>query len=441
MKLRTWKYFIDQGFRGIFKNRLMSLASIVIVSACIFVVILSLCIIANVNNVLDQIENNIGVTVYLGDLPTDEEVQELEERIKQMPHVAVVEYTSADEALESAKTMWDSELLDGLEDDNPFPRSLDIKLTAIRYQKEFIKQIEQLQWDYEQELIAKGALERAQTERTTEATTQAATQPASQAVTQAATQPASQAATQAATQPATQAQKTAMIFDPFAEEVHAETQTQPVSQAVTQTTTSAPVVNKDAQAPAGVDQAANAKPTPSIKSEAVTEVNTVDTASKPGDADYEFKGIESIRHAQQVTETLITIDAIFKVVAVVLIAILCIVAIGIITNTIKLTVYVRKNEINIMKYVGATDWFIRWPFIIEGLIIGLIGAAIPSVLCFFGYYKLYGFFTSQYSALRSIIELRTAEDLFIVIIPVSLLVGMLIGAVGSISSIRKHLNV
>lgn len=434
MKLRTWKYYINQGFRGIFKNGLMSLASIIIVSACIFVVILSLCIIANVDSILQQIEDNIGVTLYLGELPTDEEAEELVGRIEAMPNVATVEYTSAEEALNSAKTMWESGLLDGLEDDNPFPRSLDIKLTSIRYQKAFIAKMEQLQWDYEQELLEKHKNDPV-TEATTQPTTQAATQTATQAATQAATQ----------TQPATQ--KTAMLDNPFAEEVQAATQAaaQTATQAATQAaaaqpTTQAPVA-KDADAPSGVNQAANAKPTPSIKSEAVTEGSTIDRTPKPGDADYEFKGIESIRHAQEVTETLITIDTIFKVVAIVLIAILCIVAVGIITNTIKLTVYVRKNEINIMKYVGATDWFIRWPFIIEGLIIGLIGAAIPSVLCFLGYYKLYNFFTSQYSALRTIIELRTTEELFIVIIPLALVVGMFIGVMGSISSIRKHLNV
>ena len=66
MKLRTWKYYISQGFRGVFKNGLMSAASIIIVSACVFTVILSLSIMVNVDYVLNQIESNVGVTVFLG---------------------------------------------------------------------------------------------------------------------------------------------------------------------------------------------------------------------------------------------------------------------------------------------------------------------------------------------------------------------------------------
>ena len=94
MKLRTWKYYINQGLRGIFKNGLMSFASITIVSACIFVVILSLCIITNVDYMLTQIESDIGVTLFLGEKPTQEDVDGLIGQLKNMPEVREVKFKS-----------------------------------------------------------------------------------------------------------------------------------------------------------------------------------------------------------------------------------------------------------------------------------------------------------------------------------------------------------
>ena len=182
-------------------------------------------------------------------------------------------------------------------------------------------------------------------------------------------------------------------------------------------------------------------PTPATIQQENNEPVTVNNAPKIGDADYEYQGIESIRHAQQLTDTLMAIDAIFKIVSVVIIAILAIISIGIIMNTIKLTVFIRKNEIGIMKYVGATDWFIRWPFIVEGVIIGLIGAAIPSVISWLSYDRIVDYFNTHISVLNTLMSLKSGSEIFIVTIPVALLVGALLGAVGSITSVRKHLRV
>lgn len=415
MKLRTWKYYINQGLRGIFKNGLMSFASIIIVSACIFVVILSLCIITNVDYILNQIESDIGVTLFLGEKPNQEDVNALIAQIENMPEVNKVTFKSADDALEDAKRIYSTDLLDGLKEDNPLPRSLEIKLKDIKYQKGFIAKIEQLQWDFEEQLLG---IQQSDTPATDIAQEQ----------------PNAQTNTEAATQQTTQ--KTAGLFTDI---VYAEPATSaPAAQATAQPAT----VNsnaKDSQAADPANQAKSAEPTPEVISQPTTAADTNEPTL--GDADYQFQGIELISHAQQMTETLITIDTAFKLVSVVLIAILSIVSIGIIMNTIKLTVFIRKNEINIMKYVGATDWFIRWPFIIEGIIIGLIGAIIPSIICSLGYIKLYNFFNSDYAILRNIAQLKPAMDIFTIIIPIALLVGMLIGAVGSVSSIRKHLNV
>ncbi|MDO4300881.1 MAG: permease-like cell division protein FtsX [Clostridia bacterium] len=410
MKLRTWKYYINQGLRGIFKNGLMSFASIVIVSACIFIVILSLCIITNVDYILTQIESDIGVTLFLGEKPNEEDVNALISQIENMPEVSSVTFKSSDDALEDAKRMYSTDLLDGLREDNPLPRSLEIKLKDIKYQKSFIQKAEQLQWDFEEQILGISQADTPDTDNAQE-------------------QPNAQPQTNAGTQQTTRNNAGLFTDIAYAEPASAA----PATQAVINSSA------KDSQAADPANQAKTAEPTPEVISQPETAADTGEAAL--GDADYQFQGIELISHAQQLTDTLITMDTAFKLVSVVLVAILSIVSIGIIMNTIKLTVFIRKNEINIMKYVGATDWFIRWPFIIEGVIIGLIGAIIPSVLCTLGYIKLYNFFNSEYTILKVVGQLKPAMDIFTVIIPVALIVGMLIGAIGSISSIRKHLNV
>ena len=400
MKLRTWKYYISQGFRGVFKNGLMSAASIIIVSACVFTVILSLSIMVNVDYVLNQIESNVGVTVFLGNKPTDAQVKVLQKKIEEMPNVTKVTYISQQGALEKAKKMWDTDTLDGLKEDNPFPRSLDVQVSGISHQKDVIARITKLQQEFENQIV------NGEVETVAETTTIDPAQAAKAAV--------NNAVKEAGSQPTTT--KTALL-DKLTGTVEVQAEG-----------TSATPVTEGLPTPATIQQENN-------------EPVTVNNAPKIGDADYEYQGIESIRHAQQLTDTLMAIDAIFKIVSVVIIAILAIISIGIIMNTIKLTVFIRKNEIGIMKYVGATDWFIRWPFIVEGVIIGLIGAAIPSVISWLSYDRIVDYFNSHISVLNTLMSLKSGSEIFVVTIPVALLVGALLGAVGSITSVRKHLRV
>lgn len=400
MKLRTWKYYISQGFRGVFKNGLMSAASIIIVSACVFTVILSLSIMVNVDYVLNQIESNVGVTVFLGNKPTDAQVKVLQKKIEEMPNVTKVTYISQQGALEKAKKMWDTDTLDGLKEDNPFPRSLDVQVSGISHQKDVIARITKLQQEFENQIV------NGEVETVAETTTIDPAQAAKAAV--------NNAVKEAGPQPTTT--KTALL-DKLTGTVEVQAEG-----------TSATPVTEGLPTPATIQQENN-------------EPVTVNNAPKIGDADYEYQGIESIRHAQQLTDTLMAIDAIFKIVSVVIIAILAIISIGIIMNTIKLTVFIRKNEIGIMKYVGATDWFIRWPFIVEGVIIGLIGAAIPSVISWLSYDRIVDYFNTHISVLNTLVSLKSGSEIFIVTIPVALLVGALLGAVGSITSVRKHLRV
>ncbi len=115
-----------------------------------------------------------------------------------------------------------------------------------------------------------------------------------------------------------------------------------------------------------------------------------------------------------------------------------IISVFIISNTIKLTVFSRRKEINIMKFVGATDWFIRWPFIIEGMIIGIIGAAASCTLVCLGYEGLTAVFASLQIGFVRFIPLG---DIVVWLVLAFLLTGVALGALGSFISVRKHLKV
>jgi cell division transport system permease protein len=130
-----------------------------------------------------------------------------------------------------------------------------------------------------------------------------------------------------------------------------------------------------------------------------------------------------------------------RIVSLVLICVLLVVSLFIIANTIKLTVFARRKEINIMKYIGATDWFIRWPFIYEGMLIGLTGALVAFILVSY----LYGFaeprLTRNLSTLGNGFEVMDFKYVLGNLILFYIGVSVLIGASGSVMSIRKHLHV
>ena len=140
-------------------------------------------------------------------------------------------------------------------------------------------------------------------------------------------------------------------------------------------------------------------------------------------------------------EALVKIADGIKIISIVILIILILISIFIITNTIKLTVHARRKEISIMKYVGATNGFIRWPFMVEGMIIGLISVLISlAILC------------PCYNAVASKIEesliserldmpLLTLQEMFVPLLIVYLVLGLGIGALGSAISMRKYLKV
>ena len=130
-----------------------------------------------------------------------------------------------------------------------------------------------------------------------------------------------------------------------------------------------------------------------------------------------------------------------KIVTAVILVLLVIISIFIISNTIKLTVHARRKEISIMKYVGATNSFIRWPFIVEGMIIGILASAI-SILIVGGAYSLLAEQAVNNSFMIKIgLSLLSFKDMISSIIVVYMLLGIGIGALGSVISMRKYLKV
>jgi cell division transport system permease protein len=151
----------------------------------------------------------------------------------------------------------------------------------------------------------------------------------------------------------------------------------------------------------------------------------------------QFKGIEAARYGQEVVEQLFSLTHIVRIFGLVLIVFLALAALFIIVNTIRLTVFARRREIGIMKYVGATDWFIRWPFIIEGVILGSLGAGISALLLT----QLYGVVTGKVYGSLAFLPLLPLYPLLGYVNVFLLCSGVVIGAMGSIISVKKFLKV
>ncbi len=299
MKFRSIKYFFSEAFGGVIRNRLMSVASIGTVAACIFIIAISYCALTNVDYMLEQVEESIGIAVFLDNGLNSEKILEINDELVALDHVESVSYISPEDALNDLKASFDAEeLLSGFnETNNPLSSSFEVSLDDIAYQGETVDKIEQID------------------------------------------------------------------------------------------------------------------------------------------------GVRNIRSSESETQVLVKISNFLSVFGMVLILVLAAISVVIITNTIKLSVFTRRTEISIMKYVGATDWFIRWPFVIEGIIIGIVGAAIPIIIAWPLYNKLVEVVYEQIPMMRSIVSFKFGIDIFSVLLPGSLLFGALLGVLGSTISLRKHLDV
>ncbi len=301
MKYNILGYLIGEGFSNVFKNKKSTGASLMIMCATMIIFGIFLILGENINHFVDQVESEQGMQVFVKNEATQEQIDELGEKIRAIDGVSTVEFVSKDEALEQMKERFGDkqDLLDGYEgENNIFSASYVVTLTDLS--------------------------------------------------------------------------KSKTVQD---------------------------------------------------------QINTYTDV------------VKKITSKDEVTTTLINLANGIKIVTGVILVLLIIISIFIIANTIKLTVHARRKEISIMKYVGATNNFIRWPFIVEGMIIGIL-ASIISIIIVGGAYTFIADKLVNVEFMQLInMSLISFSDMFNSIILVYMLLGIGIGVLGSLISMRKYLKV
>lgn len=154
-----------------------------------------------------------------------------------------------------------------------------------------------------------------------------------------------------------------------------------------------------------------------------------------------LEGVREVRQDAAVANTLTGFNSAISYISICVIGILLAVSIFLISNTVTMGISVRKEEINIMKYVGATDFFVRAPFVIEGAIIGAVGACIPLGIIRYMYTGVLNYIVNKFPSITKLLIFKPMEEVFRVLGPVCLCVGIGIGLIGSIVTVRKHLKV
>jgi len=293
---------VKQGFKNIGRNKMFSIASIATMTACIFIFGAFFSIIMNVNAIRTDLEQRVGVTVFMNEGVTDDQMTQIGDQIKAIDHVTSVTFTSADEA-------WS------------------------QYQEEYFESNPALAEGFSDNPLANSA-----------------------------------------------------NFTVLVDKIE----------------------NQDA---------------------VVSQIKAID-------------GVRQVNQSSGAATTLKSFNRLFTMLSVAIIAVLLVVSVILISNTINVGIEVRKDEIGIMKLIGATDSFVRAPFVVEGLILGLIGSVIPMVILYFGYNALmtkvltkFGFLSSMSGVLLSV------KQVFVYVGPVSLILGLGIGLTGAIITVKKHLQV
>ena len=292
-------YLLGEGFRNVFKNKKSTGASLIIMCATMLIFGLFFVIGENVNYIMEEVEAQQGMQVFLNKDATEEQIRQAGEQIRAIDYVATAQYVSKEDALNSLKERFgeNGDLLNGYYEKNPLKASYVVTLTDLEQSDNVYAQIKQLD-----------------------------------------------------------------------------------------------------------------------------NVSNIEVRDKTIDA-------------------LIGVANGIRIVSGVILILLIVISIFIIANTIKLTVHARRKEISIMKYVGATNGFIRWPFIVEGIIIGVISAMISIVLLGVSYnFAIDKLLDSSVATMVSF-NLLTFSDMFGLVLTVYLILGIGIGVIGSTISMRKYLEV
>ena len=151
--------------------------------------------------------------------------------------------------------------------------------------------------------------------------------------------------------------------------------------------------------------------------------------------------IREVNRSEIAAMTLTGINAVVAYVSAGIIIVLFAVSIFLISNTVTIGISVRKEEINIMKYIGATDFFVRSPFVVEGILIGIIGSCIPMAVVYVLYNRVVQYIGEKFSILSDIMQFLPVNQVFQTLLPVAVAIGVGIGFLGRIITVRKHLRV
>jgi len=304
MRASTVWYTLKQGLKNIYRNKMFSLASIATMAACIFMFSIFYGMIVNLDHMVKEAEQGVGVTVFFDEGMATEDIQALGAQIEQREEIDYMVYVSAEEAWEEYKEEYlkgAEELAEGFEEDNPLANSshYEIYLRSVEDQGPLVEYLESL-----------------------------------------------------------------------------------------------------------------------------SEM-----------------GVRKINQSEAVADTLGGFNQLLGYVSITIIGILLFVAIFLISNTVTIGIAVRKEEIAIMKLIGATDFFVRAPFLVEGILIGLIGAAIPLIGFYFIYQRLVLVISEEFTVLNGLLQFLPVSVLYETLLPVGVALGIGIGFLGSGITIRKHLKV
>ena len=157
-----------------------------------------------------------------------------------------------------------------------------------------------------------------------------------------------------------------------------------------------------------------------------------------------LEGIDGVRRVNrsEITANMLSgFNSLLTYVSVGIIAVLLLVSVFLISNTVTIGISVRSEEIAIMKYVGATDFFVRAPFVIEGMLIGAIGAVIPAGIIYVLYDRVILYMVERFQSISTVLNFLPVDQVFVYLFPVCLAVGIGIGFIGSFFTVRKHLRV
>lgn len=173
------------------------------------------------------------------------------------------------------------------------------------------------------------------------------------------------------------------------------------------------------------------------------EIYLNDVSKQPELVDWlsSVPGIREVNRSDITAEVLTNVNILISYVSLAIIGILLLVSVFLISNTVAVGIAVRREEIGIMRLIGAKDFVVRSPFVIEGIVIGLIGSALPLVAIYYLYKLMMEYANANFAVLSDMLKFMSVEDLFRNLVPISLILGVGIGFLGSLITVRRHLKV